>query len=411
VSSDIDEQPASAQHTPQEPRRVAIVLEGFVMGSIPGGYLQLKALPPQSDRRQRVGFVFVLKLLVPHSIAASCLPLLEPSKTGPPQLRIGFTFLRLTQALWQWFCNATPLFLRGFPRFVFAILQPVQAIYRRLIEPLRAKLKERRRLRDLDLQNFEKLKRLLRDTNYVYEKELFLVPELLKPRTTVFDIGANDGVYTRRLSGLVGPQGRVVSVEPGKRAFAALRKLVRSEKLENVHLHRAAVGSACGRTSLYVPDYTKVAQIQSADPIEGRKETVSVTTVDDLVRHHQIQALSFLKVDVEGAELLVLAGAQATLARFRPNLLMEIADVHLARFGTSGQKILEHLWALGYRSFEFVWETRKLKPIQQITLKGGHTWSRLDEDLATNNYIFIPGDKIDPNMVCSPAGSTPVATQ
>jgi FkbM family methyltransferase len=265
---------------------------------------------------------------------------------------------------------------------------------RRFSTRLRNARQERNRLERLDSQNLERTRTLLADRTYVYEKELFLLPRLVVPGTTVFDIGANDGVYTSHLSRLVGAEGLVIAVEPGRRAFCALRSLVKREQLRNVALHRNAAGAACGKLTLYVPDYTKIAQIECADHVSGPAETVPMTTVDNLVRRHKVAALSLMKVDVEGAELLVLEGAKDTLLRFRPGLILELADVHLTKFKTTGQEILERLWQLGYESFEFGWETKELKPVRQITLKGGHTWSRLDEDLSTNNYVFVHKTKL-----------------
>jgi len=254
--------------------------------------------------------------------------------------------------------------------------------------------KERRRLHALDEQNYAKVHALLRDPGYVYEKELFLVPQLLSAGATVFDIGANDGIYAFNLSRLVGPKGYVVSVEPGRRAFRALKRLVGEEGLTNVRLHRAAVGAAPGKANLFVPDYTKTAQIDCGGHIEGPRETVEMLTVDALARRHRITSLDLLKADVEGAELLVLRGAQSVLTQLKPHLILELADVHLVKFQTTGQEILRHLWELGYRSFEFGPVTRKLHPAERVTLKGGHTWSRLDEDLSTNNYIFVHREKL-----------------
>jgi FkbM family methyltransferase len=264
----------------------------------------------------------------------------------------------------------------------------------RLLAQPRAARKERRRLRALDEQNYAKVHALLRDPGYVYEKELFFLPQLLTAGATVFDIGANDGIYAWNLSRLVGPAGLVVSVEPGRRAFEALKRLVREEGLNCVRLHRAAVGEAPGKANLYVPDYTKTAQIDCSGHMEGPRETVKMLTVDELARRHKITSLGLLKADVEGAELLVLLGAQKTLKELKPHLILELADVHLTKFQTTGQEILRHLWSLGYQSFEFGPVTRKLHPAERVTLKGGHTWSRLDEDLSTNNYIFVHREKL-----------------
>jgi FkbM family methyltransferase len=281
----------------------------------------------------------------------------------------------------------------------------------RFLARSRAARQEKRRLQTLDEQNYAKVHALLSDAGFVYEKELYLLPQLLTTGATVFDIGANDGIYAWNLSRLVGPTGLVVSVEPGRRAFQALKRLVREEGLSNVRLHRAAVGEAPGKANLYVPDYTKTAQIDCNSHIEGPRETVEMLTVDQLSRRHKISSLGLLKADVEGAELLVLLGAQRTLKQFKPHLILELADVHLVKFQTTGDEILRHLWALGYQSFEFGPVTRKLHPVERVTLKGGHTWSRLDEDLSTNNYIFVHREKLAvvTQLISAPAERVGVA--
>ena len=283
---------------------------------------------------------------------------------------------------------------RGYLRQVMKAPAFLRGLSDRFLKRPRAAREERRRLTALDQQNYAKVHGLLRDAGYVYEKELFLLPHLLESGATVFDIGANDGIYAWNLSRLVGPKGYVVSVEPGRRAFRALKRVVQEEGLTNVRLHRAAVGAASGKANLYVPDYTKTAQIDCNGHIEGPRETVEMLTVDELARRRKITSLALLKADVEGAELLVLRGAQRVLTELKPHLILELADVHLVKFQTTGQEILQHLWDLGYRSFEFGPITRKLHTAERVTLKGGHTWSRLDEDLSTNNYIFVHREKL-----------------
>ena len=64
--------------------------------------------------------------------------------------------------------------------------------------------------------------RMLRSFTIDQEPDLKLVQHLVKPGDTVLDVGANFGVYTRVLSQLVGPAGRVISVEPVPQTFSIL---------------------------------------------------------------------------------------------------------------------------------------------------------------------------------------------
>jgi hypothetical protein len=70
--------------------------------------------------------------------------------------------------------------------------------------------------------------------------------------------------------------------------------------------------------------------------------------LDALVEPHDRREVSLVKIDVQGAEGRVLAGAAETLRRFRPTLLVEIDDDRLRKQGSSAGELLERLAALGY---------------------------------------------------------------
>ena len=175
------------------------------------------------------------------------------------------------------------------------------------------------------------------------------------------DVGAEYGLYTWALAGLVGPAGHVHAVEPqpGPATFVdATRRLLRAG---NVTVHRTALGDAAGGGVLALPRrrllpvHGRAFLRTGADGLGsnaefGRHEDVpvAVTTVDDLVGKLDPARLDFVKVDIEGAEARLLAGARATLAAFRPVLMLELEDRHLARFGTAVGRVVADLEAAGY---------------------------------------------------------------
>lgn len=76
--------------------------------------------------------------------------------------------------------------------------------------------------------------------------------------------------------------------------------------------------------------------------------SVALTTVDDVIASRGWPEVSLIKVDVQGAEARVLAGAQKTIQRFRPALFVEVSDEGLRRFGSSSEALLKTCTAVGY---------------------------------------------------------------
>ncbi len=193
------------------------------------------------------------------------------------------------------------------------------------------------------------------------EDEVAGLAEHVGPGAVCLDVGAEYGLYTWALAGLVGPAGHVHAVEPqpGPSTFVdTTRRLLRAG---NVTVHRTALGDAAGGGVLALPRrrllpvHGRAFLTTGADGLGsnaefGRHEDVpvAVTTVDDLVGALDLDRLDVVKVDIEGAEARLLAGARGTLAAFRPVLMLELEDRHLARFATTVARVVAELEADGY---------------------------------------------------------------
>lgn len=136
--------------------------------------------------------------------------------------------------------------------------------------------------------------------------ELGLIPS----GSTVFDVGAHQGVYSLYLARRVGAAGRVVAFEPIRRNTEIAERNVELNGLENVEVVTAAVGARPGRARLNL-DSTAIAPDGS--------ESVEVIALDD-----RAERPALLKIDVEGYEAEVLRGARRILDDVRPHLLLEL---------------------------------------------------------------------------------------
>lgn len=152
----------------------------------------------------------------------------------------------------------------------------------------------------------------------------------VRPDAVVVDGGAHIGVITLLLSSLV-PQGTVHAFEPTPSTLAYLEQNIAAGGATNVRVTAAALGRSDGKISLDPSDaYPAGAHVR--DDGEGTC-LVPAVTLDSWATSEGIERLDLLKLDVEGLELAVLAGAARTLARFRPLTVLECNPIALRRFG------------------------------------------------------------------------------
>jgi len=168
----------------------------------------------------------------------------------------------------------------------------------------------------------------------------------VQPGTIVVDVGANIGFFTRRLADWVGPTGHVIAIEPEANTFERLRaRLVALGLAERVALvHAAAVEKSGGSVTLAVDPVHPGGHHLAAEGVP-----VPCVSVDQLVAERPTRRVSFIKIDVQGAELRVLEGSVKTIDRWRPVLLVELEESSLRAQGTSARAVIDFLWVRGYR--------------------------------------------------------------
>ena len=103
-------------------------------------------------------------------------------------------------------------------------------------------------------------------------------------------------------------------------------------------------------------------------------ESVAVTTLDDLVRGGGFARVDFIKADIEGYEAALIAGAGATLERFRPVLLLELDAKFLERAGAALDRLWASLLDLGYIPHEVAKDGMTLDPISGGPCQGDIVW-------------------------------------
>lgn len=140
----------------------------------------------------------------------------------------------------------------------------------------------------------------------------------VKPGDTVVDLGANIGYYTLLLAKLVGPNGKVYAIEPHPDHFAVLVKNMETNGHRHVTCLQKAVSDGPGRARFNVSNEPAAHNLR-AKSATGRAIDVETVALDDVVGHGA--RVDFIKMDVEGAEGLALAGMKRTLDA-NPRLVM-----------------------------------------------------------------------------------------
>ncbi len=219
------------------------------------------------------------------------------------------------------------------------------------------------------------------------QDELAFAVRSVGPSDVAIDAGAHVGLFALHLAQAVGPAGHVHAFEP----FADNADLLDASRRENgfedrLTVIRAAVGGHSGSADLMFATHTlnSGGAFLLTDESRGLaghdRRRVAVVALDDLTFRRPVR---FIKLDVEGAEPLVVAGAAALIRADRPAILAEIHREQLARVsGATPESFFAQLAALGYSAHA----------IEAGGRPGPSLAAPPDEVVAT--VAFVPGGRV-----------------
>jgi FkbM family methyltransferase len=222
---------------------------------------------------------------------------------------------------------------------------------------------------------------------------------------TIVDAGAHEGRFTLELAKL--PSSQIVAFEPLPPTFARLQQAISAawngQIPPHVTLRQEALAERSGTTTIAAPRVAGVLQeewasiskdyeaLRQADPRIDAVEnwTVPLLRLDDA----GLTDVTAIKIDVEGAELEALRGAEATLRRWRPCLSIEIEERH--RTGST-RAVPSLLRRFGYEGwFEFFGEWRPIETLDIATMQRASPSPA--EFTVSHPYVFsfyfVPGER------------------
>ena len=155
-----------------------------------------------------------------------------------------------------------------------------------------------------------------------------IIRQYVSAGDTVYDVGANLGYVSLSLARQVGPGGHVFAFEPVPENLECLGQTIEANRLTNVTVFDTAASNTCGQATIRMKGNSSMPSLMwyrnDASAAAFRVRTV---TIDSLVQAGKIARPGFVKIDVEGAEGLVLQGMRETIRSARPVLVLECSEV------------------------------------------------------------------------------------
>lgn len=174
-----------------------------------------------------------------------------------------------------------------------------------------------------------------------------VLKRLMKPGGVILDVGANIGYFSLLCAQWMKGVGIVHAFEPFPSTISRFeRNLDLNPSLRSVvRINRFALSDFIGTVGMNAPDSGNSGcnYLNSEAPF-----AVNVTTLDSFVESQKLQRIDLIKIDVEGSEVALLRGAERTIERFRPVLMVEVNPFALGRFGKTAAELVKLIGSHGY---------------------------------------------------------------
>lgn len=209
---------------------------------------------------------------------------------------------------------------------------------------------------------------------------------LLKPGYTFIDCGANIGYFSIQAGGLVGNEGKVVSIEANPITYQLLERNLKANQF-GIPIH-CALTSQTGEVELFMPsDGDVYSSLRKGGLVKGdsiRAFKVQGRSLDEVVKDLALSRVDVVKIDIEGAEIDVLRSARHLLSTFRPVLIVEYGTNTWPIFGASCEDLKAISCQHGYALLLFNPQKEKLVSITEDVWQSHYA-----------NLILVPEERLE----------------
>lgn len=192
-------------------------------------------------------------------------------------------------------------------------------------------------------------------------RESAFLSRIIKNADICFDVGANTGHFTNLMAAKA-TDGEVHSFEPLLLNWHLLNVSVAINKFKNVTINNTALGERVGEVNFSSSSDSAYSSLKSTGrQFEDENIQVNMDTIDNYVNKKKLPRVDVMKVDVEGAEGLVIVGAKELLAdaALRPRVvLLELFDPNHKAYNTSVSEIVSGMMHFGYSPLVFTGPNR-----------------------------------------------------
>ncbi|MBI1836278.1 MAG: FkbM family methyltransferase [Flavobacteriia bacterium] len=223
------------------------------------------------------------------------------------------------------------------------------------------------------------------------EHELLILQYLINPKTTIIDIGANNGLYCYYFQEILKCK-EIHAFEPIPSLFNKLNRW-----FKNIYLYKIAISDEKKITKLKIPYINSVKYETRAkldDLIEEgenkcKEIVIQTNTLDNIFDNHNSK-IGFIKIDIEGHELNAILGAKKLLLKHAPILMIEIEKRHHSE---NFEKTINLICQIGYECYFFNLILKQLIPFSEYNVEIYQN-NNSTNTYYINNFFFIPKNTI-----------------
>lgn len=212
-----------------------------------------------------------------------------------------------------------------------------------------------------------------------------------KNKKVVFDIGANVGYFSLIASKNIDKTaGRIYAFEPVSRTFKRAVHNVELNSFKNIEVNQLALSDKKGELIINIgkDENWGMSSINKYDLLSDQSEKVNTDSVDNFIVANNINQLDIAKIDVEGSEFYVLSGMQKSIEKFRPVILIEVLEQHLAKAGSSVDAVFNYFLERNYKAYKIL-TGAKLETLSEAISYEGLLCFYPDEKIIQDNIQIV----------------------
>ena len=195
--------------------------------------------------------------------------------------------------------------------------------------------------------------------NNSYDGFLEYGHNFLEPSDIAIDGGANQGVYSCSIAKQIGSSGKIIAIEPLSEPVKMFKENIKLNNFKNIFIEKCALWkkNTSGKIYFNKDDYGQASVVNKSKLFEKTK----LKKLDDIVTKYNLKEVNLIKLDLQGAEIFAIEGAEKTISKFKPILYLECDKI-------SFDKVFKKLKKYNYKSFSLKYNG-ELEHIKKVNLE------------------------------------------